>query len=187
MKRLRLIFLAVVGMTMAVTTSQAERVSGYTRKDGTQVSSYERNGRLFSSRQPSSPDGPHPVYTARESQRYAEPTEQLNKQDAPVTVYFTTPTPAAPTYTITRNDWALDTLRVYGTLTNPHVAMRITGFGSDRQLITESGDYLIRPDGTFQATLNDPKKEIRFLKVVLNDAEKSTSSIPAKLSVSCPD
>jgi len=70
---------------------------------------------------------------------------------------------------ITKNAWVSDTLDVYGTLTNLNVTMKVIGFDKNQQIVTESSDYTLQTEGTFHSRLRDPQREIKFVKVVLND------------------
>ena len=54
-------------------------------------------------------------------------------------------------------------------MTNVNVTMKVVGFDKNQKLVTESSDCTIESSGTFQARLSDPKKEIRFLKVMLSN------------------
>jgi hypothetical protein len=47
--------------------------------------------------------------------------------------------------------------------------MEVIGLDKNQQVVTESSNCAIQSDGYFRATLSDPKREIRFLKVVLNN------------------
>ena len=70
---------------------------------------------------------------------------------------------------ITKNQWSETTnnLDVYGLGTNPGaVSLKFLGFDKNQHLVIESKNYTFNPDGTFHVVLSDPKKEIRFVKVV---------------------
>src|SRR5260370_9940698 len=67
---------------------------------------------------------------------------------------------------ITSNRWASDTLLVSGSVSNPNGwPIEFNGFDKNQQMVTRNTDYKIEPDGTFQATLSDAKREIKFVKV----------------------
>jgi hypothetical protein len=89
--------------------------------------------------------------------------------DASANTTATEFSPMAVTYTITSNQWVSDQLNVYGTLTNVNVKMEVIGLDESQQVVTESRNCTIQPDGYFRATMSDPRREIRFLKVVLDD------------------
>src|SRR5260370_19771100 len=75
---------------------------------------------------------------------------------------------------ITSNRWASDTLLVSGTLSNPNGwPIEFIGFDKNQQIVTHNTDYKIEPDGTFQATLSDAKREIKFVKVDFVSAHRS--------------
>jgi len=178
MKR-RLIFAAAVSLTMTMINSQAEPVRAYDRKDGTHVSSYDRNPPATVVPTPTSSIDYNAIYSAREAQQGSE-----NNGQPPVVVTVTERPSTRATSTIIRNEWVSDTLNVYGTLTDVNVTMRVIGFDKNQKLITESSDYTIESDGTFHARLSDAKKEIRFLKVLLTDkitgvAQRDSASTPA--------
>src|ERR1700675_2180802 len=70
---------------------------------------------------------------------------------------------------ITKNQWSesTNTLDVYGLGTNPGaIAVKFAGFDKNQHFVIESKNYTFNPDGTFHVVLTDPKKEIRFVKVV---------------------
>ena len=52
-----------------------------------------------------------------------------------------------------------------------NVTLKIIGIDENRQIITESSDYVIESTGIFQAKLRHPKKQIRFLKVFGYDTD----------------
>ena len=59
-----------------------------------------------------------------------------------------------------------DTLIVWGTLRNPNGwPIEFVGFDKNQQIVARNNDYTIQPDGTFQTTLSDAKREIKFVKV----------------------
>jgi hypothetical protein len=67
---------------------------------------------------------------------------------------------------ITGNCWASDALIVSGTLSNSNGwPVEFVGFDKDQKVVTRNDYYTTQPDGTFQAKLSDPKKEIKFVKV----------------------
>jgi hypothetical protein len=67
---------------------------------------------------------------------------------------------------ITSNRWESDTLIVSGTLSNPNGwPIEFVGFDKNQQIVTRNTDYTIQPNGTFQATLSDAKREIKFVKI----------------------
>jgi hypothetical protein len=67
---------------------------------------------------------------------------------------------------ITGNRWASGVLIFSGTLSNPEGwPIEFVGFDKDQKVVTQNNDYTTQADGTFQATLSDPKREIKFVKV----------------------
>jgi hypothetical protein len=77
---------------------------------------------------------------------------------------------------ITGNRWESDNLIVSGTLSNPNGwPVEFVGFDKDQKIVTRNNYYTAQPDGTFQATLSDPKKEIKFVKVEFVTAETAAA------------
>jgi hypothetical protein len=77
---------------------------------------------------------------------------------------------------ITGNRWASDALIVSGTLSNPEGwPIEFVGFDKDQKVVTRNNDYTTQPDGTFQANLSAPNKEIRFVKVAFVSAVPASS------------
>jgi len=145
----RLIFAAAVSLTMITINSHAEPVRAYERKDGSHVSSYDRNS--------SHTVKPNPDSGSSIVQNADQDTE--NNGQPPIVVTVAQPLSTTATSTITRNQWISDTLNVYGTLSNVNVTMKVVGFDKNKNLVTESDDYTIDSDGTFHARLSDPKKD----------------------------
>ncbi len=175
MKR-RLILATAVSLTMI--NSQADPVRGYDRKDGSHVSSYDRNAAVRPPT-PSSTAAPAPgsidynaIYSAKTPQQGS-----VTNGQPPIVVTVTGSPSTTATSTITRNQWISDTLNVYGTLSNVNVTMKVVGFDKSKNLVTESDDYTIESDGTFHARLSDPKKEIRFLKVMATDKTSEVAQV----------
>jgi hypothetical protein len=83
--------------------------------------------------------------------------------------------------TITSNRWTSHTLIVSGTLNNPKGwPLEIVGFDANKQSVTVSKDYSIQSDGTFEATLSDANRQIKFVEVV------RSSSTPVQAEVAAP-
>jgi hypothetical protein len=154
--------IAAVILMMLMMETKAEQVRGYQRKDGTQVSSYDRN--------PSRAVVPFPASSPAVLAAPLDSSTNGSEEDSP----------KISTSTIISNSWVSDTLNVYGSLTNLNVTLKIIGFDENRQVITESSDYVIESTGIFHAKLRDAKKQIRFLKVLLTG---KVTDIPQRVPV----
>lgn len=189
------ILIAAIGLTMTIINSQAEPVRAYERKDGTHVSSYDRNSsrpvvptpafpssNAVPATAPTSSTDYDGVYSPREAQQHAGQVSDNNGQP-PVVVTITERPPTKPSSTITSDEWVSDTLNVYGALSSSSVIEKVIGYDRNQQVVTESSDYTIESDGTFHARLSDAKKEIRFLKVILID---KITDVPTRHPTSAP-
>ena len=75
--------------------------------------------------------------------------------------------------------WAFDALIVSCILGNcGGWPVELVGFDKDQKVVSRNNDYTSQPDGTFQATPSDPKKEIKFVKVEFVSAATAFATAP---------
>jgi hypothetical protein len=83
---------------------------------------------------------------------------------------------------ITTNQWTSDYLHVSGTLDNPTDAhLNCIGYDADKHEVAHSDSFAVEKDGSFNVSFADPKREIRFVKVV-----RATYAAPAIEAIPTP-
>jgi hypothetical protein len=183
---MKLLELCIFALSLVLTAnSQADTtVKSYLRKNGTEVSGYDRRS-----------DGSVSNGTSNAPTPASQPVQVYTSQEAPVNtippVYGLSPAevldneiaarfPASTDVTseITSNEWRSDTLVVHGTLTNTSsgsVYLRtpaLVGYDAKSQEISAGKIILANPElkagqkEPFTAEISDPQKAIKFTKLV---------------------
>ena len=174
--------LIVLSLLLTANSHADTTVKSYVRKNGTEVSSYTRNTAGSGSNQTSTAPTPaiRPVYTTPEAPVYAA-TSDHTPSSAEILdneIAASLPVSTSVTSKITSNGWKSDTLTIHGTLTNTNSSSitlttpALVGYDARNQEINAGQIILANPElkggqtEAFTAEISDPRKAIKFTKLV---------------------
>jgi hypothetical protein len=183
---MNLLELCVFALSLVLSAnSQADTtVESYTRKNGTEVSSYIRHssnpGSSVDSNVATPASQPVQVYVTPEIQVNATPSTRTLSPAEVLDNEIASNLPAATGVTsdITSNEWKSNTLVVHGTLTNTSSSSvnlttpALVGYNARSQEINTGKIILANPElksgqkEAFTAEISDPQKAIKFTKLV---------------------
>jgi hypothetical protein len=183
---MKLLELCLISLILVVTdTSEADTtVKSYTRKNGTEVPSYTRHSAVPDSNGDSNVTTPESqpvqVYVTPEIPVEATPSAQTLSPAEVLDNELAAGLPASTDVisSITSNQWRSDTLVVHGTLINTSsgsvnlTTPALLGFDAKGQEISAGKIILANPElkagqkEAFTAEMSDPKKAIKFTKLV---------------------
>jgi hypothetical protein len=107
----------------------------------------------------------------------APPPQPIGTPEPPSTPnYFGTPT-------ITSNKWSGNELIVCGVVAPDASTLKFVGYNAAQHIVTESSKYTFTSVGVVEAVLDDPKKEIRFVKIVTDlEAKQTRQTVNVRLT-----